>query len=75
MSLVQSGLSLNRLALYTVPAPNARRGSFVIAGGGDMRGGEGSLPERIVRYGETSSEAMRDKLRYVVAEMEQRANW
>jgi hypothetical protein len=57
---------------YTVPAPNAKRGSFIIAGGGEMRGGAGSLPERIVRYGETSPEAMRDKLRYVVAEMERR---
>ena len=57
---------------YTVPAPNATRGSFIIAGGGEMRGGAGSLPERIVRYGETSPEAMRDKVRYVVAEMERR---
>src|ERR1017187_6223661 len=32
---------------YTVPAPNAKRGSFIIAGGGEMRGGAGSLPERI----------------------------
>jgi hypothetical protein len=57
---------------YTVPAPNAKRGSFIIAGGGDMRGGAGSLSERIVRCGETSREAMRDKLRYVFAEMERR---
>ena len=57
---------------YTVPAPNATRGGFIIAGGGEMRGGAGSLPERIVRYAETSPEAMRDKVRYVVAEMERR---
>lgn len=57
---------------YTVPAPNSKRGSFIIAGGGEMRGGAGSLPERIVRYGEVSPEAMRDKVRYVVAEMEGR---
>ena len=57
---------------YTVSAPNAKRGSFIIAGGGEMRGGAGSLPERVVRYGETSPEAMRDKVRYVVAQMERR---
>jgi hypothetical protein len=57
---------------YTVPAPNVKRGSFIIAGGGEMRGGAGSLTERIVRYGETSPEAMRAKVRYVVAEMEGR---
>jgi len=57
---------------YTVPAPNAKRGSFIIAGAGEMRGGAGSLPERVVRYGETSPEAMRDKVRYVVAQMERR---
>lgn len=57
---------------YSVPAPNAKRGSFIIAGGGEMRGGGGTLSERIVRYGETSGEAMREKLRYVFAEMERR---
>ena len=57
---------------YTVPAANAKRGSFIIAGGGEMRGGGGTLSERIVRYGETSDEAMREKLRYVFAEMERR---
>ena len=57
---------------YTVPAPDAKRGSFIIAGGGELRGGAGSLRERIVRYGETSPEALQDKVRYVMAEMEQR---
>ena len=57
---------------YTVPARNSKRGGFIISGGGEMRGGAGSLPERIVRYGETSLEAMRDKVRHVVAEMERR---
>jgi hypothetical protein len=57
---------------YTVPAPNSQRGGFIIAGGGELRGGAGSLPERIVRYGETSPAAMRDKVRHVVAEMERR---
>lgn len=57
---------------YTVPAPHAKRGSFIIAGGAEARGGPGSYPERIVRYGESSPEAMRDKVRHVVAEMERR---
>jgi hypothetical protein len=57
---------------YTVPAPNSKRSTFIIAGGGEMRGGTGGLSETIVRYGEASPEAMRDKVRYVVAEMERR---
>lgn len=57
---------------YTVPAPDAKRGSFIIAGGGEMRAGAGSLAERIVRYDDTTAAGMREKLRYVVAEMERR---
>jgi hypothetical protein len=57
---------------YTVPAPNAKRGSFIIAGAGESRGGAGTHRERIVRHGETSPGAMRDKVRHVVAEMERR---
>lgn len=57
---------------YTVPAPHGKRGSFIIAGGGEVRGGPGSYPERIVRYGESSPDAMRDKVRHVVTEMERR---
>jgi hypothetical protein len=56
---------------YTVPARNSRP-TFIIAGGGDARGGKGSYAERIVRYGETSPEAMREKMRYVVDMMEGR---
>jgi hypothetical protein len=57
---------------YTVPAPQAPRGSFIIAGGGEARGGAGSFAARSVRHGETSAEAMREKVRFVLAEMEQR---
>lgn len=50
---------------YTVPAQQvgnrATRGSFIIAGGAER-----------VRAGETSPDAMRDKVRFVVAEMERR---
>lgn len=56
---------------YTVPA-SSKRGSFIIAGGGDATEGRNPLKDYIVRYGETSREAMRDKVRYVVSEMERR---
>jgi hypothetical protein len=54
---------------YTVPAKSAR-GSFIIAGGGDARPGTGT--QRIVRYGETTPDAMREKIRFVAAMMEGR---
>jgi hypothetical protein len=57
---------------YTVPAPNATRGSFIIAGGGEARDGAGTFAERTVRHGETSPEAMREKVQFVVAEMQRR---
>ena len=56
---------------YTVPA-RSKRGSFIIAGGGDAEEGKDPLKDHIVRPGETSIEAMRDKVRFVVAEMERR---
>ena len=57
---------------YTVPASGLRRGGFIIAGGAEVRAGEGSFSERTVRHGETSLDAMRDKLRHVAEEMERR---
>ena len=57
---------------YTVPAPNAKRGSFIIAGGGEARGGAGSFAARTVRHGETSPEALREKVRFVLDEMARR---
>ncbi|HZQ71652.1 MAG TPA: hypothetical protein VFB08_01950 [Burkholderiales bacterium] len=57
---------------YTVPAPAAKRGSFIVAGGGEVRDGTGSFASRTVRHGETSLDAMRDKVRHVVGEMERR---
>lgn len=56
---------------YTVPS-KSKRGSFILAGGGDAREGKAPLKDRIVRYGETSPDAMRKKIRFVVAEMERR---
>lgn len=56
---------------YTVPA-RSQRGSFIIAGGGDATEGKNPLKDYIVRYGETSLDAMREKVRFVVGEMERR---
>lgn len=54
---------------YTVAA-RSKRGSFIVAGGADaVEVGEGPLQGRIVRYGETSKEAMREKVRFTVALM------
>jgi hypothetical protein len=46
--------------------------SFVIAGSAETREGGGSYSERTIRRGETSPEAMREKARYVLGEMERR---
>ncbi len=54
---------------YTVPAAAGTRGSFIIAGGGELRGGSGSHAERIVSRGDTSPEGLRKKMRHVVSEM------
>jgi hypothetical protein len=45
---------------------------FVIAGGAEARGGEGSYPERIVRYRDLSADGLREKVAYTVGEMEDR---
>jgi hypothetical protein len=58
---------------FSFTAPNANAApSFVIAGGAEARGGNGGYRERIVRYGETSPDALREKARFVVGEMERR---
>jgi len=56
---------------YTVPS-KSKRGSFIIAGGGDATEGKQPLKDYIVRYGETSLDAMREKVRFVRDEMERR---
>lgn len=61
---------------YTVSA-RVRSGasaapSFVIAGSGEAAEGGGGYEERIIRLGDTSPEAMREKARYVLQEMERR---
>jgi hypothetical protein len=57
---------------YTVPASGLRRGGFIVAGGGEVRAGAGSFRSRTVRYGETTADAMREKVRHVLDEMERR---
>jgi hypothetical protein len=56
---------------YTVPA-SGRRGSFIVAGSGELRAGSGRFDERVVRFGDASPEAMREKIRYVAEEMDRR---
>jgi hypothetical protein len=55
----------------TVPS-TAAAGGFIVAGSGEAREGEGDYRNSIVRYGETSSDALREKMRYVVSVMEGR---
>ncbi len=50
---------------YTVET-RARRGSFIIAGGAEARGGVENYAQRTVRYRDTSLEGMREKVRFVV---------
>ena len=56
---------------FTVAAPRAAP-SFVIAGSGEAPEGRDSYAAHIVRRGETGADAMREKARFVLAEMERR---
>jgi hypothetical protein len=56
---------------FTVVA-NSPAPSFVIAGSAESREGGASYNERIVRRGETTLDAMREKARHVLGEMERR---
>jgi len=57
--------SFTRPSQSTTPA-------FVIAGGAESRGGEGSFAERTVRSRDLSPEGIKDKVRFTTAEMESR---
>ena len=46
---------------YTMPAPNLKQPTFVVAGAGDLVDQGVLLPEGIIRPGETSLEAMQEK--------------
>jgi len=56
---------------YTVPT-NSDHGSFVIAGSAEAPEGHGTYNERIIRLGDQSSDAMREKASYVLGIMETR---
>ena len=47
-------------------------GSFVIAGSGEAPEGGASYKDRIIRLGDTSTDGLREKARYVLGEMERR---
>lgn len=57
---------------YTVPAGIRRQGSFIIAGGAEMKNEDGAFRDQVMRYGEVSSDAIREKVRFVVDSMEHR---
>jgi hypothetical protein len=56
---------------FVVPAPDAPP-SFVCAGSGEAREGDGPYRDKTVRFGETGSDAMAEKARFVLGVMEQR---
>ena len=57
---------------YTVPAAKPKRASFILAGGGDARAAGPSYRDRIVRLNDTSPEGLREKVSFVIGEMERR---
>src|SRR5467141_3744073 len=57
---------------YTVPSENDTVRSFVAAGSGEAREGGPSYEGRIIRRGDQSSEAMREKACFVLGAMERR---
>jgi hypothetical protein len=54
---------------YTV---EGKGGGFIIAGGAEVRGGPEGYAARTIRYGESSPEAMAEKVRFVVALTDER---
>ena len=57
---------------YTVPADRAAAANFVIAGGGEAPELKPNYRDHIVRRGDRSPDAMREKVRYVMGVMEDR---
>jgi hypothetical protein len=56
---------------YTLPSQGAGP-SFVIAGGAELRGGSSAYPERIVRYRDLSPEGLKEKVRFIARQQEER---
>ncbi len=57
---------------YTVPAKQAARGTFQIAGSGEAPEGKANYRDHIVRRGDPSPAGLREKARFVLGEMERR---
>ena len=57
---------------FTVPAAAGAASSFVISGSAEARAIEASYRERIIRYGETTPDAMREKAHFVLEEITRR---
>jgi len=56
---------------FTVPSKTTTP-SFVISGSGEARPGDGSYKTRIIRFGETGADALREKAVFVLEAMEKR---
>ncbi len=57
---------------YTMPVSKSARRTFMLSGGGDARSGPEPYKDRVVRFGDTSPEGLREKVAFVIAEMEDR---
>ena len=57
---------------FTVPAAGGAAPSFVISGSAEARAIEASYRERIIRYGESSPDAMGEKAHFVLEEISRR---
>ncbi|MCY4231636.1 MAG: hypothetical protein OXF26_12350 [Alphaproteobacteria bacterium] len=57
---------------YTVPDDGEQGKTFIIAGAGEAPEGPAPYRDRIIRLGDTSPDAMREKARYVLGAMESR---
>jgi len=57
---------------YTVESDDESVGTFVVAGGGESPEGKENYRDHIVRRGDVSLPGLREKLRYVMDEMERR---
>jgi hypothetical protein len=56
---------------YTIPTTDPERVTFVVAGGGELRGGP-MLEAAVIRPGDTSPDGMREKAEYVMRAMSRR---
>ena len=59
---------------YTVPVKSgsAPRTTFIVSGSGDARADGTTYSDRVIRYQDTSPEGLREKVTFVVTEMERR---